>query len=202
MLAIAIALTRLWTAFYTRGLPPDLRSRRREEIDCDLWEHRRLAQFQGSTSTAAEILQRLIFGLPADLVWRLEAGPVARSGRGTQMNDTLMMRGVLATALAVAAFPLVIGILVLIGLNGEMSDSERAIFGPIQILIGSVIIFGILVSASKRSLGLGLIIVGVAAISVMWYWAAFITVPIGLGLAAIAYWRARRSGWPRAPRPA
>ena len=49
MLALALALTRSWTAFYTRGLPPDLRSQRREEIDSDLWEQRRQAGSQGET---------------------------------------------------------------------------------------------------------------------------------------------------------
>ena len=36
MLGIAVALTRSWTALYTRGLPPDLRSRRRDETESDL----------------------------------------------------------------------------------------------------------------------------------------------------------------------
>ena len=201
MLALAIALTRSWTATYTRGLPAAVRDARCAEIDCDLWEHQRLAELQGSTGTAVEILQRLICGLPADVTWRFEAGTSARSGKVTQVNESLLMRGLFTIALATAAFPLIIGILVFVGLNGEMSDSERAWFGPIQIAIGGTIICGLVVSLRRPVLGIGLVAAGVIAISVLWYWAAMITVPIGFVLLAVANSRARRTGW-RWPRGA
>jgi len=205
VISFAIALTRSWTATYTRGLPSDLREERREEIDCDLWKHQRLADLQlaPATGTAVEILLRLVLGIPADVFWRLEAGAGStRSERGTQVNDTLIMRGLLGIALAVAAFPLVIGFLVMTGLNGETSDTERVVFGPLQVLVGAVIIAGLVISSRRPMLGVGLVIAGTIAISVMWYWAAVITAPIGLGLVAIAYWRARQMGWPEGLRPA
>jgi hypothetical protein len=145
---------------------------------------------------------RLVLGVPADILWRIEAGAAARTGRGTRMNESWSMRGLLVIALAVAAFPLVIGILVTAGLNGDTSDTERVIFGPLQILVGSVIIAGLVVSARRTALGVGLVVAGAVAISVMWYWAAVITAPIGLGLAAVAYWRARQAGGPEGLRPA
>jgi hypothetical protein len=204
VLSFAIALTRAWTATYTRGLPADPRTQRREEIDCDLWEHQRLADLQREpvTATAAAILLRLLLGIPADIVWRLETGASARSGRVTQMNDTLAMRGLLTVALAIAAFPLVIGILVAVGLNGEMDNAERAIYGPLQIVIGSSIVGGLVLSSRRPALGIGLMVAGTIAISAMWYWAAMITIPIGAGLIALAYFRSRRPGWPRGARPA
>jgi len=204
MLPFAIALTHAWAGLYTRGLPADRRTQRREEIDCDLWEHQRLADLQREpvTATAAAILLRLLLGIPADIVWRLETGASARSGRVTQMNDTLAMRGLLTVALAIAAFPLVIGILVAVGLNGEMDNAERAIYGPLQIVIGSSIFGGLVLSLRRPALGIGLMVAGTIAISAMWYWAAMITIPIGVGLIALAYFRSRRPGWPRGARPA
>ena len=204
MLPFAIALTHAWAGLYTRGLPADRRAQRREEIDCDLWEHQRLADLQREpvTATAAAILLRLLLGVPADIVWRLETGASARSGRGTQMNDTLAMRGLLTVALAIAAFPLVIGILVAVGLNGEMDNAERAIYGPLQIVIGSSIVAGLVLSSRRPALGIGLVVAGTIAISAMWYWAMMITIPIGAGLITLAYFRNRRPGWPRSARPA
>ena len=113
------------------------------------------------------------------------------------MNESWTMRGLLAVALAIAAIPLVIGILVILGLNGELDNTERALFGPPQIFIGGAIIGGLAISTRKPGLGIGLVVVGTIAISALWYWAAMITIPIGLGLTAVAYFRARRTGWPR-----
>lgn len=120
LLSFVIAPTRAWTALYTRGLPSEVRGERREEIDCDLWEHQRLADLQRepATSTAAAILLRLIMGVPADIFWRLEAGTSARSGKGTQMNDSWIMRGVLVAAALVALAPIGFGVSVLAG-DGE-----------------------------------------------------------------------------------
>ncbi len=205
MLVIAVALARSWTALYTRGLPPDARSRRREEIDCDLWEHERPADLrrEPATSTAVAILLRLILGIPADIFWRLEAGANARSGKGTQMNESWTMRGLLALALAVAAFPAVIGVLVAIGVNGDMDGTTQRLFwGTSQLIIGTAIVSGLVISARRPSLGIGLVAAGTIAISALWYWFAMITVPIGLGLLAIAYFRAGRPSWPRGARPA
>lgn len=200
LLSLAIAPTRAWTALYTRGLLADVRGERQEEIDCDLWEHQRLADLERepATSTAAAIMLRLIMGIPADMTWRLEAGSNARSGRGTTMNDSWTMRGLLALALAIAAFPAVIGVLVAIGANGEIDGTtERLIKGAIQLTIGTAILTGLVLSARRPGLGIGLVAAGTIAISVMWYWAAMITLPVGLGLVAIAYFRAGRPNWRR-----
>lgn len=69
----SVRLLRRWVAFYTRGLSDDIGGRRREEIEADLW-----SQFEEATligrderSTSAEVLVRLLAGLPADISWRL-----------------------------------------------------------------------------------------------------------------------------------
>ena len=202
-LVFAIALTRAWTALYTRGLPPDLRAERREEIDCDLWHQQRLADLEREPvmGTAVQVAARLLLGVPADILWRIEAGRMARPEKEIRMNETWTMRGLLVLGLAAAAFPVVIGFLVLIGANGELDATERALYGPMQIVIGLTIICGLILSLRRPGLGIGLIAAGTIAISVVWYWAAMITVPIGIGLLAVAYARARRTGW-RWPRGA
>lgn len=47
MLDLTSAVTRLWTSLYTRGLPADIRTNRRDEIDSDLWDHRHQAEALG-----------------------------------------------------------------------------------------------------------------------------------------------------------
>jgi hypothetical protein len=66
-------LVRRWVDIYTRGLPDDARNDRRDEIDSDLWSQLEEARVVGRSdrSTNSEILVRLLFGLPADVTWRL-----------------------------------------------------------------------------------------------------------------------------------
>ncbi len=196
MLAIATALTRSWTAFYTRGLPPDLRSRRREEIDCDLWEHERLAELEREpgNGTAVAILLRLTMGAPADILWRLEAGASARSGKGTQMNDSKRMRGLFILALFVAIVPAGFGVAVLLG-NGDLDSSARVMFGTLWIVAAATMVLGLVLSGTRPGLGVGLVAGGALLISVMMFWIFFVTVPLGAGLVYLAYRRARRTGW-------
>ena len=59
--SVAATLTRAWTKLYTAGMDPVLRDRRRVEIDSDLWE-----------SDEEDAVKRLIRGIPADLLWRME----------------------------------------------------------------------------------------------------------------------------------
>jgi hypothetical protein len=66
-------LVRGWVGLYTRGLPADARAARRDEIDDDLWcEHAEaVAAGRPSRSLDADLFLRLLFGMPADVSWRL-----------------------------------------------------------------------------------------------------------------------------------
>jgi hypothetical protein len=68
---------------YTRGLPVDERTRRRDEIDDDLSCQRDEALSMGRTdrSLGGELLVRLVLGIPADLSWRMARGRQAARGR-------------------------------------------------------------------------------------------------------------------------
>ncbi len=82
-------------------------------------------------------------------------------------------------------------------MEGE-SDMERIGFGMLAALGGAAIISGLLLSSGgKRPLGLGLIAAGVVAVSVAWDWVALFTVPIGIVLFAVAYFRGQGTASPR-----
>ena len=70
------ALVRGWVGLYTRGLPPAVRTARRDEVDDDLWCQHEEADAVGRSprSLAGEILLRLFLGMPADLSWRASQG--------------------------------------------------------------------------------------------------------------------------------
>ena len=74
------ALVRRWVALYTLGLPPEVRRDRRDEIDDDLWCQAQEAadSARPHRSLAGEILARLIFGIPADVSWRIEQRRLGR----------------------------------------------------------------------------------------------------------------------------
>lgn len=80
LVPLAAAAVRTWTRLYTRGLPTALADRRRAEVESDLWEcqHDRPATAPPRV-LAAHILARLAFGIPDDLLWRVERLEFAES---------------------------------------------------------------------------------------------------------------------------
>lgn len=112
-------LARRWVAIYTVGMPADTRDRRREEIAGDLWEqqHAEAADHR----SAAALAVRLIFGMPADCLWR--AGE-RRTIRRLEMSNLaidrtwdrrigLAGRGVVLGAIS-ALVPIALGLPVLV----------------------------------------------------------------------------------------
>jgi hypothetical protein len=94
---LAVMSVRAWTRVLTWRLPRHLGETRRAEIESDLWESQN--QPAGATSTGAEILLRLLLGIPSDLVWRAE----------DVIGDNKIMYG--KTALAAAAGVVMVAIL-------------------------------------------------------------------------------------------
>ena len=83
-------VVRRWVDAYTRGLPPEARTARRDEIDDDLWCQLEESMVLGRSarSLRVEVLLRLVLGLPADISWRLSQAGVrtAKGERSTSMS--------------------------------------------------------------------------------------------------------------------
>jgi hypothetical protein len=84
-------LVRGWVRLYTHGMPAELRAARRDEIDDDMWcEHDEAATLGHSArSLDANLLLRLLFGMPADINWRLSYqlhSPAANLERSSSMD--------------------------------------------------------------------------------------------------------------------
>ncbi len=91
-------VARWWVSAYTKGLAPEARDRRREEIASDLWEQQEEARTRGEPAsiTARAVLARITAGLPADLSWRKDMKDLERWGRtfdrelaGQQQHEVL-----------------------------------------------------------------------------------------------------------------
>jgi hypothetical protein len=104
------ALVRGWVRLYTGRLPAELRDARRNEVDDDLWCEMEETLATGSSvrSLDADRVLRLLFGIPADISWRLEqrqrdrVRPVPRSpSMSTRVVASLSVVG--GSALAVAS---------------------------------------------------------------------------------------------------
>jgi hypothetical protein len=95
------AWVRRWVGVYTRGLSPDVRLDRLDEIDDDLWSqlHDAGATGRGERSLAREIVARMVLGIPADLSWRLEQRRSPSRQPTTPRNPTMFARVISAIAI-------------------------------------------------------------------------------------------------------
>ena len=197
-LALSVGMARGWVALYTLRLPLDIREARRSEIDSDLWEQQWLAARRGDPAigTAIEVLARMLFGIISDITWRAQAGASARADRRIQVNESWTTRGLLLFGLAVAALPIVVGAGVVLGGGDGSLGLGAVLFGIFSMAAGAAVLAGLLTSSRSPIAGMLLVGLGALAIAAMWYWMLVITIPIGIALVAIAFFRARQTGWP------
>jgi len=192
LLDFAIALTRSWTATYTRGLPPDVRAERREEIDCDLWHHQRLADLEREPflGTAVELGARWLTGIPSDITWRLETGAAQPKGI-TTMNDSLPMRiGLVLLSLPLLAL-ILNGVAIAFFDAGDFNNStEHVAWGLAFLLTPLVTLIGLWLCRAQPRLGFAMVVVGALAGALIMFWMAFITVPMALAVIVFAAFRA------------
>ena len=114
------------------------------------------------------------------------------------MSESTYMRGFVAVGVVLALFMIVtgIGILAAVLLDSD-GGSGQAAFGAITLLAGAAVAAGLLTSRRNTLLGIGLVAAGAITVAAAWYWMLVITIPIGIALVAVAFFRARQSGWPR-----
>ena len=146
----AVRRVRRWVELYTGGLPADVRERRREEIDGDLWSQLEEAQLTGRSdrSTNGEIFVRLLAGLPADVSWRLARGRAA-TGLSTPEPDLVPVSHApawlaIVGGLSIALYGLLILVIALVTPGFEIEDAYRDLIpGLFVILLGAGGIFGV-----------------------------------------------------------
>ena len=71
LLRITVVMVRLWTRVYTWRMDPEVRDRRRAEVESDLFEQ--LAAERGDRFLPTSIIGRWLAGVHNDLMWRVEA---------------------------------------------------------------------------------------------------------------------------------
>jgi len=201
LLDLSIGVTRAWSATYTRGLPHDLRAERREEIDSDLWDHQRLADLEREPANgiANQILFRFVLGIPADLLWRIEAGSTKQATRRTSMNSTPLMRIGLVAAMLPLALLVVFGVTFMLG-NGDWENSTEHWLWRVAFLVAPLVGgIGLWLCATQPRLGMALVLAGVGSSAFLMPWMTPITVPIGLIVIAFAIKRSGLVIWPFRP---
>jgi hypothetical protein len=72
-LPLAKLIVRGWVRIYTAPVHPELRARRREEIESDLWEQQAAEREAGyrPVEIGLRLVARWILGVPADLLWSI-----------------------------------------------------------------------------------------------------------------------------------
>jgi len=187
MMAFAVGLTRSWVLAYTAGLASDARDERRAEIESDLWEHGALNGSNGTT--AMEVVVRLLFGVPADLTWRMQ-----QTGRKGAMVATLRNNwlGLLVAGFAGAA--IVFGTAIFVKFVGDDTKGTLGalIYGVGGFAAALVMLIGFYVSEREPMRGVVMLAVGTLAITAIYFWMFFIYVPVALVVIAFGILRARK----------
>jgi hypothetical protein len=141
---------RRWVELYTRGLPADVRERRREEIDGDLWSQLEEARLIGRSdrSLNGEILVRLLAGLPSDVSWRLahgRAGPTPATSEPALVPVSHVPAWLaIVGGLSLGLFGALLLAIALATPNFKIADAYRDLIpGLLVILLGAGGILGI-----------------------------------------------------------
>lgn len=97
--------------------------------------------------------------------------------------------GIVATGLIFAH-----GVANLAGGGSFDSQTDRAVYGSVQIVAGIFIAVGLWFSARSHRGSIALVAAGVVAISMAMPWFVIFTIPVGLGLIGLAHSRRRVIG--------
>ena len=201
----AMTIVRRWVALYTRGLAPAERDARRDEIESDLWAHADEAAARGRTPTAldAEMLVRLVLGVPADISWR-RAHRQSAERRQARLNLSEPASHHVLTAIGVGTA--IFGILfATVGLLQIQENSYRdpapdvaaaSSLAVAMIVAIAIALIGLLLVRRYPSVGRTMALVGAgvgvltALLLIPWMWVVIL--PIVVPVAVIGVVRARQ----------
>ena len=189
------ALVRAWVDLYTRGLSEPARAARRDEVDDDLWcQHEEAAAIGRRTASVnAEMFIRLLFGMPADVSWRMskgaEGGPVLHRepSTGDRMLGAMAVLGAVGWGIALTGY-------VVWGGEGAWRTAGALMF--ITQLVGALGIagaaIGIALSHDRLVGGMAGALGGVAGLfATMGAYLLYLLVPLCTGVMAWDLGRAR-----------
>ena len=114
------------------------------------------------------------------------------------MVEGRTMISLVAVGVVMALFMVLAGIAAVVDalLDSDVGSGQAA-FGAITLLAGTAVATGLLISRRNPLLGISLVAAGATTVAAAWYWMLVITIPIGIALIAVAFFRARQSGWSR-----
>jgi hypothetical protein len=182
---------RHWVAFYTRNLPVTQQQRRREELDSDLFEHAHEARTAGAGAARlnAEILARVLVGVPADLSWRRATRqPQPRLAlRGTSMplpksTSHRLLYGLSGLIVIYALFLSGVGIM---SATWDDEVTSKLLFSGVPTLSAIVLVAGLVIQSKNPRRGLPLIIAGAIGPAI-WFWVLPIYAPFTIAVIALA----------------
>lgn len=197
MTYLAATLCRQWVRLYTRKLPDAEAQRRLEEIESDLFEHACDAREAGvgESRLNAEVLARVLVGVPADLSWRratrqeplmrLAVGGIAMSmSKSTQHRILYWLSGLIV--LYAFVWPLVAGTLsIFIDWDREPSVWAKLLFFGVPMLSTVVLVAGLIIHSKNPRRGLPFIVAGAIGPAV-WVWMLPLYAPFMIAVIALA----------------
>ena len=152
--SFGVRFTRSWVAFYTRGLPDVVGERRRAELESDLWEQ---SKETSSGRASAQVLDRCLRGIPADVWWRyrtlLEKREVRQRNRNMTRSILTNWWGVITAVLGVAV--LIEAVAGIIWGNGG-----GVAWSAVTLLSGGLILGGLALLQRRVIAGSWMILVG------------------------------------------
>lgn len=179
---------RWWAARYTRAVDDTVAGCRRDELESDLYEHRRWA---GSTPAQQwDVLGRVLWGIPADLSWRRAA--LASTRRRDTGAPSMTLRTITTVVLVgLGLFELWAGI-------GVIGGGGLAYATPL--LVGAVLVaVGLAKRDTAPGWAAGCFIVAALIPAATLFWMAAIFLPVAIVVIALVVASTRR---PARPAPA
>jgi hypothetical protein len=176
MIRAGDAAARGWTSIYTRGLPDDVATRRRDEIASDLYEH--ADELGPSSGQQLAVVGRVLWGIPADLSWRREAR--ASHARRVTSGEPMKLNRVMQVVVALVCAFCTYGALMLLGQGGA------GVPYMLPLIAGAgLIVVGLRQRTKAPRRSTVLLVIGTAAPVATFYWMVPLFLPIWIVVAVL-----------------
>ncbi len=191
--SLARSMCRFWVSVYTQRLPSQVAVRGRQEIESDLFEHFAEAADAGVTGRRlrAEVLARVLVGVPADLSWRRATRQphprLALGGTSISLPKSSSRRLLYGLSGLIVIYGS-LGLVMEIGIisAGWADDvTSRLLFSGVPTLSAIVLVAGLVIQSKNPHRGLTLIIAGAIGPAI-WFWMLPIYAPFMIALIALA----------------